>query len=170
MLLPLILATSSLSAVDEVHPNEVPGTVVEVRRADSELEVIRIPEDFVHWESLTKFSTTKLGDSKSIYEITGQVVSNNSGIPEERIPIYFGSDLHPPRLVDLTHEDGRFSFQVSIQEESQSQGVQAGSLDKGEIYLVDRGLREEGLPKAMARTYSVGDILAYQKARGKPKR
>ncbi len=159
---PFFLAAPALSASDEVDHHDVPGLVVEISTVDSKIvESPVILGTKIHWHSLVTFKVMERETSASI-QLAGKVVSNNAGIPSEGLPIFFGSDLHRPKLADVTDKAGRFRLTVWLNEDRLSANLRASALEKGKIYL-DGILDSNGLlVKGLTRAYSLKEIMAHQ--------
>lgn len=163
MVLPFFLAAPALSAGDEVDHREVPGLLFEFKTVDSKtVESPVAPGTKIHWHSLVRFKILRRETSASVV-LAGRVISNNSGLPSEHLPIFFSSDLHPPRLADQTDEAGQFLFTVWLSEDRPD--LRASALEKGKIYL-------DGLPGTngspvggLTRAYSLEEIMAHQRPR-----
>ena len=163
IVLPLVLAAPALSAGDEVDHHEVPGLLFEFRTVDSKtVESPVAPGMKIHWHSLVRFKVLRRETSASAL-LFGSVVSNNSGIPSEGLPIFFSSDLHRPRLADQTDEAGQFRFTVWLSEDRPSADLRASALEKGKIYL-DGLAGTNGSPVGgLTRAYSLEEIMAHQR-------
>jgi len=163
IVLPFLLAAPPLSADDEVDPHEVPGSVLEIRMTDSEVvETPVLPGTKIHWHSLVSFKVLR-GEASASIQLAGKVVSNNAGFPSEGLPIFFGSDLHRPKLADSTDKAGQFRFTVWLNEDRPSANLRASALEKGKIYL--DGLQDSSrlLASGLTRAYSLEEIKAYQR-------
>lgn len=165
MVLPFLLAAPALFAGDEVDHHAVPGELFEFRTVDSKtVESPVAPGTKIHWHSLVRFKILRRETSAAV-QLAGRVISNNSGIASERLPIFFSSDLHRPRLADLTDEAGQFRFTVWLSEDRPPADLRASALEKGKIYL-DGIFETNGSPVAgLTRAYSLAEIMVHQRPR-----
>lgn len=162
--LPFFLGSLALFAGDEVDHREVPGSVLEIRTIDSKRVETPVIPGTLHWHSLVSFQVAPKRKSASVYQLRGSVVSNNTGAPSEGVPIYFGSDLHHPRLAGSTDRAGNFRFTVRRTESDQSAGLRASALENGKIYLDGESDRNGTLASGLTRAYSLEEIMAHQQA------
>ena len=155
-------AASALSAGDEVDHRDVPGLVYEISTMDSKLvESPVTPGTKIHWHSLVSFKVLRR-ETSALIQLAGKVVSNNAGIPSEGLPIFFGSDLHRPRLADTTDVAGQFRFTVWLNEDRPSASLRASALEKGKIYLDGLPDSNGSLVKGLTRAYSLEELMAHQ--------
>ena len=163
MVVPFLLAVPALPADDEVDHREVPGSIFEIRTRDSEVvESPVIPGTKIHWHSLVSFKVLRRETSASV-QLAGRVVSNNSGIASERLPIFFGSDLHRPKFADLTDLAGQFRFTVWLNEARPSAKLRASALEKGKVYLDGISDPDGSLVSGLTRAYSLVEIMTHQR-------
>lgn len=98
---------------DTLNPN-ISGIAADVRIGNT-VEVTRVDEP-VFGTALCNFAVKEASSTPPSVILSGRVVSNNSGGAQERVPLFFGSTLHHPRLAALTNVDGEFRFRVWLRD------------------------------------------------------
>lgn len=160
IVLPFFLGTLALSADDEVDHRDIPGLVLEISTVESKIVESPVNPGTLHWHSLVSFKVKPKKKSASSYQLSGKVVSNNTGLPSEGLPIYFGSDLHRPRLATSTDMAGQFRFKIWLKEDHPSADLRTSALEKGKIYLDGESDPNGSLASGLTRAYSLEEIIA----------
>lgn len=71
------------------------------------------------------------------YIFSGDLIVSDSGTPPKAtpLPIFLGSNLHPPILVAITDAHGKFCFRVWLKQDSRDSGLQVSSITNADIYI-----------------------------------
>lgn len=124
-----------------------------------------------HWFVLSGFSIQKRdADSPRKFTFSGVIKDKNAWAFAQQIPIFFGSDLHSPRLAAVTDSRGSFSFNVLIKEDSRSGELQCSAITNGaifiasaNIFMVDAFDRKRFLTADLVRKYSLVELISPSK-------
>ena len=106
-----VLASSFWISPDRLDPN-ISSTSADIKIGKT-VQIVRV-EKPVFSPVICNFSITSEGTPPSSAILAGRVVSNNSGGPQEFVPVFFGSTLYLPHLAAMTNVDGEFRFRVRL--------------------------------------------------------
>lgn len=146
---------------DELNQNIVSTTAyVKIGKAPE----ITKQEEPVFRNVICNFSVTPiegLHSSPSLI-LAGKVVSNNTGFPQEFVPIFFGSTLHLPRLAALTNANGEFSFRVWVSKpdgQPLSHRLAAADISDSTLYLGGEFNEKAEMVSSKTHIHSLGEFL-----------
>ena len=157
-LIGLLMICDSTHADESRDATKVPSTVAWVKTKKSVEVQPTNNEKIVHWQCLISFSVTPGKTNPESFILTGRVVSNNTGGAWERLPIFFGSPLHSPKLAALSDADGRFSFRVYLKQDHRDTEFQTPTLAEGAVYLGGSFDDQLELTHGLCRIYSLADL------------
>ena len=107
--------------------------------------------------------------------LSGRVKSRNNNSFSQQIPLFFGSDLHGPRLAAVTDSHGNFSFNVTIKEDNRDGYLMCSNITNSAIYLGDFNIYQENtfdgarnLTSGLVRKYALEGLLSSTNTFPKP--
>jgi len=132
----LLDVTLAFSGEIRVFPINAYSTVLLATNTGKSVELVVPAKQEIHWHILANLSMEPRDrDEPRRVTLSGQVKSINNNSFSEQIPLFFGSDLHGPRLAAITDSRGSFSFNVTIKEDTREGYLECSSITNGAIYI-----------------------------------
>ena len=157
----------ALFAQNKPQHIEIRGETLLVTNANGSTTLMPAPSNSTHWFVLSEFLIeNKASDSPKRATISGKVKDRSAWLPTEQLPIFFGSELQPPRLAAITDSHGNFSFNVTLKEDGRSGELQCSAITNGVIYLGNANVfmsdsfdDKRYLKSGVVRKYSLAELL-----------
>jgi hypothetical protein len=177
ILLCLLMFGSALTIVAKDVPQRIVsrGVVLLATNLDNSTTLMPVATNTaVHWYILAQFTAEpRNSDSPKRVTLSGKV-KTRSGFPAEQLPLFFGSDLQPPRLAAITDSSGDFSFNVTLKEDNRGGYLQCSAITNGDIYIGNSNIylsdsfdSKRELKSGLVRKYKLAVLLSeIQKTNG----
>ena len=169
ILLRIIFSCWTITVLAQDKPVHVDsrGVVLMATNANNTLELLPAPTNTVHWFVLAEFSIERReADYPQKITLSGTIKDKNAWFPAEQMPLYFDSDLQPPRLAAITDSHGKFSFNVTLKEDNRSGELECSAITNGAIYVgnaniysVDSFDNKRMLKTGFVRKYTLAELL-----------
>jgi hypothetical protein len=132
----------------------IPKPVVETRPSQKRPGFERLLDRFT--------ISPSAGSSPTSFIVAGRVISDNTGSPVERIPIYIGVEGESPKLAAMTNIDGEFKFRLWLKEDHRDLEIQVPPNFAGYLYVGGRSTinpwGENRLADGFSRRYSLQEL------------